>query len=251
MMIQTPVNPNDVEWVDVASSTNLPSGVRLRLLSQDAAAGVRNVLVSFPAGYVEPRHTHGIAHATFLLQGRWIVEGKEIGPGGYIFGPAGLPHGPFESPVGSMVNGSDLGSDYWHAHPPTAEQEAKAVPTIIVDPGEVDWQKAGDLLGFPEGVEVKIYNRSVDTGRLDGLARFPATGSRPFRLAGLSCYRNLTLLEGRWSAGGVEVGPGGHVFLPPSATHGPVHCPEGALVCFTSFPRPQVAGEARQGGSAK
>jgi quercetin dioxygenase-like cupin family protein len=241
------VDPNNLEWVDASSSTNLPRGMRIKVLARDEAAGVRSTLVSFPPGYFEPRHTHGIAHATFLLRGRWIVEGKAIGPGGYIFGPSGLPHGPFESPEGSLVCGSDVGTDEWHQYPPTAEQEAKAVPTIIIDPGELEWQEAAGLLDLPAGVRVKIYNQDDVTGRIDFLAQFPPGHIEPCSADGPVRYRCYTLLEGRWIADGVAVGLAGHILAHPGAPVGPFECPEGAVVCAATF-LPPTSGAASELG---
>src|SRR5487761_1274130 len=54
------------------------------------------VCLSVPEGYVEPRHKHEGTHSVAVLQGRVIAEGKELGPGGYVYGPSKKPHGPFE-----------------------------------------------------------------------------------------------------------------------------------------------------------
>ena len=229
-------DPNIVEWVDSTAESGLPPGVRTKLLSVDPAAGVRNVLASFPPGYVEPRHTHGVAHATFLLEGRWIIEGKEIGPGGYMFGPGNLPHGPFESPEGSLVFASALGSGMRHNYPPTPEEEATAVKTIIVDPSELEWQDAAALFNLPEGVKIKIYHRDAATNRMDALVSFPPGYVEPRHTHGLTHYD--TLLEGRWIIEGTEVGPGGHIFGPPDVPHGPFECPEGVLVVASTFGDP-------------
>ena len=229
-------DPNEVEWIDGSALTQLPPGVRIKVLSEDPVMNVRNWFISFPPGFVEPRHVHGIAHATFLLQGRWIVEGKEIGPGGYMFGPGELPHGPFESPEGSLVFGSSLGSDPVHQYPTTPEQEARAVKTVIVDPSELEWQDAAALFNLPEGVRAKIYNEDAATGRRDMLVSFPPGYVEPRHTHGLTHYD--TLLEGRWFIEGKEVGLGGHIFGPPGVPHGPFECPDGVVVCASTFGDP-------------
>ena len=226
-------DPNNVEWVDGTAESGLPPGVRTKLLSFHPAAGVRNVLASFPAGYVEPRHTPGVVHATFLLEGRWIIEGKEIGPGGYMFGPGDLPHGLVESPEGSLVFTSALRSGIRDHYPPTPEQEATAVDTIIVDPSELEWQDAAALTNLPEGMKIKNYHQDPATGRLDALVYFPPGYVEPRHTHRQSHY--CTLLEGRWIVEGTEVGPRCHVFGPPGVPHGPFECPEGVLICATGF----------------
>ena len=102
------LNPSEIEWED-ADAMKLPPGVRWKILNRDETTGRIDTLVHFPPGYVEPRHVHGAWHSAVLLQGRWIVEGKEMEIGGYVFGPSGVEHGPFESPEGTLVFGVMMG----------------------------------------------------------------------------------------------------------------------------------------------
>lgn len=74
----------------------LPKGALVKVLRQDKKNGVLDYLIRWPEGYVEPRHTHEGAHSVVVLQGRVIVEGKELMQGGYVYGPSKKPHGPFE-----------------------------------------------------------------------------------------------------------------------------------------------------------
>ncbi|MEE9277825.1 MAG: cupin domain-containing protein [Dehalococcoidia bacterium] len=99
------VDAREVEWQDGAAVLTLPEGVRVKILAEDKETGRTDMLINFPPGYVEPRHTHTAFHSCVLLEGRWIVEGKELAPGGYMFGPPGegQPHGPFECPEGCIV----------------------------------------------------------------------------------------------------------------------------------------------------
>lgn len=99
-----------LEWQDGASLLTLPRGVKIKLLSEDKTRGRRDMLVSFPPGYVEPRHLHDGYHSDILLEGTWIVEGKVLKPGGYVFGPANVAHGPFECPDGVIVFASFYGN---------------------------------------------------------------------------------------------------------------------------------------------
>ncbi|GEM_PF-3181956 len=74
----------------------LPRGARVKVLRRDRKNNVLDMLIRWPEGYVEPRHTHTSTHSVVVLQGRVIVEGKELRKGGYIYGPSGKAHGPFE-----------------------------------------------------------------------------------------------------------------------------------------------------------
>jgi len=104
------LDPAELPWEDGSSLLNLPRGVKIKILSQDKSTGRMDMLASFPPGYVEPRHVHESYHSTVLLEGTWIVEGKVLHPGGYIFGPANVEHGPFACPQGCLVFASFYGS---------------------------------------------------------------------------------------------------------------------------------------------
>ena len=87
-------DPADAEWIDAAERDNLPAGVKVKILSQDPDTGRKDMYVYFEPGYVEPRHTHIGQHSDVLLEGRWIIEGIEVGPGGYIYGPPNVRTAP-------------------------------------------------------------------------------------------------------------------------------------------------------------
>ena len=228
-------DPETLAWVDAAADMGLPAGVRCKRLSQDPAKQLRNRLLSFPPGYVEPRHVHEGDHSTFLLQGRWIVEGKEIGPGGYMYGPAGVAHGPFESPEGSLVFASVRGPSSPHVYPPPpeAEEAARGKATVVIDPSELPWEDATEMLHLPAGVEFKTYVWDPETQRRDGLVRFPPGYVEPRHTHGSD--HSDVLLEGRWIIEGIAVGLGAHIYGPGDVLHGPFECPDGVVVCVSSF----------------
>ena len=99
------IDVDDVAWGDGSSKMTLPEGVRVKLFAEDEATGRTDMLINFPVGYVEPRHTHDSWHSCFLKEGHWLVEGERLGPGSYMHGPAGpgQAHGPFHSPEGTYV----------------------------------------------------------------------------------------------------------------------------------------------------
>ena len=103
------LNSEKIEWQDGDKLLTLPKGVKIKILSEDKSTGRRDMLVKFSKGYVEPRHTHDGYHSDVLLEGTWIVEGKTLKPGDYVFGPRGEEHGPFECPNGCLVFASFYG----------------------------------------------------------------------------------------------------------------------------------------------
>lgn len=102
------VDLDEVDWDE--SDVGLPDGAKSKVIYHNEAEQRRDVIVKNPPGYVEPRHTHEAAHACLVLDGRMLVDGRELTPGDYVYGQK-LPHGPFEFPDGvvnfvSLVGGS-------------------------------------------------------------------------------------------------------------------------------------------------
>ncbi len=92
----------------------------MKVLYRDDEAGQVDLLVKFPPGYVEPRHTHDSVHSVIVLEGLQIAEGEHMHPGDYVFGGANSPHGPFEYPEGCVVFASFRGRSLRH-HPESAD----------------------------------------------------------------------------------------------------------------------------------
>lgn len=100
---------DQVDW-EGADVLSLPQGLRVKIIHENEAEGRTDMLVKYPEGYVEPRHTHESAHACIILEGRMLVHGYELTAGDYIYGQL-EPHGPMEFPDGgvnfvSFVGGS-------------------------------------------------------------------------------------------------------------------------------------------------
>ena len=53
----------------------LPKGAMVKVLRKDKKKNVLDMLIKWPDGYIEPRHTHNSTHAVVVLSGRVIVEG--------------------------------------------------------------------------------------------------------------------------------------------------------------------------------
>jgi anti-sigma factor ChrR (cupin superfamily) len=97
-------------WVQADEINELPPGQEVKILRKyDEDDHALDMLVRYPAGYVEPRHTHAGEHMTLIVEGTMILDGKEYGPGDYIYGPRDVPHGPFEYPEGVVLYASQRG----------------------------------------------------------------------------------------------------------------------------------------------
>jgi quercetin dioxygenase-like cupin family protein len=102
----------EIEWASGADIQELPPpGPEVKVLRRfPDDDNALDLLVRFPPGYVEPRHTHSGEHMVFILEGRMLVDGKTLGPGDYVYGPRDEPHGPFEYPDGILLYASHRGS---------------------------------------------------------------------------------------------------------------------------------------------
>ena len=92
----------DLEWQDDTTLLRLPEGVQVKILSEDRELGRVDILIKFPPGYVEPRHTHDSYHSIAVLQGLMRVQGYDLRAGDYVFG-WDEEHGPYEYPEGCTV----------------------------------------------------------------------------------------------------------------------------------------------------
>lgn len=101
-----------IDW-DRGEVLTLPEGVQAKVLNENEAEGRTDLLVKFPPGYVEPRHTHEGAHAAIILQGRMRIHGHELTPGDYVYGHQ-VEHGPMEYPDGCVVFASFVGGSPAH-----------------------------------------------------------------------------------------------------------------------------------------
>ena len=95
---------DDIEWEsdDVRGLLKLPPGVKVKILNYDPVMNRIDMKQRFPAGYVEPKHTHKSWHSILVTKGRMCVAGKDLRPGDYVFG-WDIPHGPYEYPDGCEV----------------------------------------------------------------------------------------------------------------------------------------------------
>lgn len=107
----------EVDWQDDVDILTLGHGVQVKVLYQDQEAQLTDLLIRFPPGYVEPRHTHDSSHSVIVLEGLQIAEGDHMHPGDYVFGGANTAHGPFEYPEGCVVFASFRGASAQHRYP--------------------------------------------------------------------------------------------------------------------------------------
>jgi quercetin dioxygenase-like cupin family protein len=72
-------------------------------LLHDPATGVTVRLVRYPAGVINPGHTHPCGHGMYVLQGKLVTHKGTFPPGSFVWFPEGevMEHGA--SPEGDVV----------------------------------------------------------------------------------------------------------------------------------------------------
>jgi quercetin dioxygenase-like cupin family protein len=84
-------NEKGMEWED-----HWLGGIKQKVLGTIMASGEFARLVKGEKGVKIPLHTHRTYHHTYIISGELGLGEKVIGPGTYLFIPAGFPHGGFE-----------------------------------------------------------------------------------------------------------------------------------------------------------
>ena len=64
-------------------------------LITDPETGMEVRMVRYPAGVINPRHTHPCGHGMFVLEGRLVTHKGTYGPGSFVWFPEGetMEHG--------------------------------------------------------------------------------------------------------------------------------------------------------------
>jgi quercetin dioxygenase-like cupin family protein len=79
----------DLKWEAMQGG---PPGVMTALLRGDQTKGAYEGLTKFPAGFKAPLHTHTYDTKIVVIKGAYTYNGKNYGPGSYLFIPGGDKH---------------------------------------------------------------------------------------------------------------------------------------------------------------
>ena len=88
------VNANELPWV-ARFNEKLGRDLFRKELYQDAETGMEVRLVRYPAGVINPRHTHPCGHGMYVLDGNLVTHDGTYGPGTFVWFPEGelMEHG--------------------------------------------------------------------------------------------------------------------------------------------------------------
>jgi anti-sigma factor ChrR (cupin superfamily) len=97
------VHVHDLPW----EKTMFP-GVETKTLYLDKERGILTVLLKMAPGAVLPDHEHVLVEQTYMLEGRLVDkegpdEGGAIGPGEFVWRPAGSRHAAWTPEGGLMI----------------------------------------------------------------------------------------------------------------------------------------------------
>ena len=97
------VHAHELPW----EKTNFP-GVETKTLFFDRARGLVTVLLRMEPGAILPDHEHVMVEQTYVLEGRLVDKegpdfGGEVGPGEFVWRPAGSRHAAWTPEGGLML----------------------------------------------------------------------------------------------------------------------------------------------------
>ncbi|MCA9009164.1 MAG: cupin domain-containing protein [Planctomycetaceae bacterium] len=88
------IDTNHMPWEERFNEKVARALFRKELYS-DPETGMTVRLVRYPAGVVNPNHTHPCGHAMFVLEGNLVTHRGTFGPGSFVWFPEGetMEHG--------------------------------------------------------------------------------------------------------------------------------------------------------------
>jgi len=97
------VHANELEWEPIRYP-----GCAVKTLMVDPKAGLLTVLLKMEPGAELPDHEHSMMEQTYMLEGRLVDRdgpeaGLEVGPGEFVYRPAGSRHSAWTPEGGLML----------------------------------------------------------------------------------------------------------------------------------------------------
>jgi quercetin dioxygenase-like cupin family protein len=80
-------------------------GIRMKMLFNDAASGMCTMLMRLEPGAEVPLHEHTAIEQTWVIEGRFLDEEGECGPGQFVWRPPGNTHVAWAGPEGATILG--------------------------------------------------------------------------------------------------------------------------------------------------
>ena len=98
----TAIDSNALPWEE-RPNERIGRSLYRKNLYTDPETGMEVRLVRYPAGAVNPLHTHPCGHGMYVLQGELVTHKGRFGPGHFVWFPEGeaMEHGA--SPAGDVT----------------------------------------------------------------------------------------------------------------------------------------------------
>lgn len=88
------IDTNTMPWEE-RFNEKLGRALFRKMLYTDPDNGAEIRLVKYPAGVINPQHTHPCGHGMFVLEGTLVTHNGSFGPGSFVWFPEGdvMEHG--------------------------------------------------------------------------------------------------------------------------------------------------------------
>lgn len=88
------IDANAIPW-EQRFNDKVGAAIFRKELFNDPETGMLVRLVRYPAGVINPRHTHPCAHGMYVLDGKLVTHQGAFGPGCFVWFPEGqeMEHG--------------------------------------------------------------------------------------------------------------------------------------------------------------
>jgi quercetin dioxygenase-like cupin family protein len=100
----TAIDTNSMPWEE-RFNEKIGRALYRKNLMEDPETGMEVRLVRYPAGVINPLHTHPCAHGMFVLEGTLVTHLGSYGPGTFVWFPEATPmeHGASASGDATVV----------------------------------------------------------------------------------------------------------------------------------------------------
>ena len=114
----TVIDANSLPWEERFNEKIGRSLYRKNLFT-DPETGMEIRLVRYPAGIINPRHTHPCAHGMYVLEGTLVTHEGSFGPGNFVWFPEGMKmeHGATQTEDVTALFLTNKKFEIWYQQP--------------------------------------------------------------------------------------------------------------------------------------
>ena len=98
------IDTTEMKWVE-SFNDKVGKSLYRKPLAEDPDTGASVKILRYPAGFINPEHTHHCAHGMYVLKGVLHTSEGDYGPGSFLWFPEGtvMWHGATESEDVEMI----------------------------------------------------------------------------------------------------------------------------------------------------